>query len=230
MGHSKLGFVLDLVSTTQDLLDACSVRAQAYGHHMPEMGRRLAEPDELDFAAGTSVFVCRDKADGRAVGTMRIQSSSFGPLLMESSLSLPSWLAVSSRAEITRLAVRVGVDPLIRLGLWKASYLFCMANGLDWMVVGARNEALIRNYRRLGFVDVFGPEQLMPLAHTGGLPHRILAFENQSAQRRWGESRHALYPFVFETEHADLEACTLTQDHRGQIEDQPGLRPQFVPA
>lgn len=224
MSHCELGFVLELVSSSRDLLEACSVRAQAYGHHLPEMGQRLAEPDDLDFAAGTSVFLCRDKADGLAVGTMRIQSNAFGPLLMESSLSLPGWLHGASRAEITRLAVRVGVDPLIRLGLWKASYLFCMANRLDWMVVGARNEALIRNYRRLGFVDVFGPEQLMPLAHTGGLPHRIMAFQNTLARRRWGEAKHPLYQFVFETEHADLEACTLPVSGSRHVE-LPALRP-----
>jgi len=223
MGHCELGFVLELVSSTEDLLDACSVRAQAYGHHLPDMGRKLAEPDELDFAAGTSVFVCRDKADGRAVGTMRIQSNAFGPLMMEGSFSLPPWLRSASRAEITRLAVRVGADPLVRLSLWKASYLFCMANQLEWMVVGARNEALIRNYRRLGFVDVFGPEQLMPLAHTGGLPHRIMAFENTSAERRWGEMRHPLYQFVFETMHPDLDACAAARGS-GQLVDMPQLQ------
>jgi hypothetical protein len=225
MSHCELGFVLELVSSTQDLLDACSVRAQAYGHHLPDMGHKFSEPDELDFTAGTSVFLCRDKADGRAVGTMRIQSSAFGPLMMEGSFGLPPWLHGASRAEITRLAVRVGADPLIRLSLWKASYLFCMANRLDWMVVGARNEALIRNYRRLGFVDVFGPEQLMPLAHTGGLPHRIMAFENTSAERRWGEMRHPLYQFVFETVHADLDASTLAQGE-GRPVDMLGFRQQ----
>jgi hypothetical protein len=209
MGIGELEFTLQVVSSTEDLIDACSVRAQAYGHHLPEMGRRLSEPDELDFAPGTSVFLCRAKSDGRATGTMRIQSSVGGPLLMEGSLSLPSWLCAAPRAEVTRLAVRVGADPLTRLSLWKASYQFCMANRLDWMVVGARNDALIRNYRRLGFVDVFGPDQLMPLAHTGGLPHRIMAFDNNSAKRRWGEPRHPLYQFVFETLHSDLEASTL---------------------
>ena len=209
MSHCELGFVLELVSSSRDLLEACSVRAQAYGHHLPEMGHRLSEPDELDFAPGTSVFVCRDKADGRAVGTMRIQSNAFGPLLMESSLSLPPWLHGASRAEITRLAVRVGADPLVRLSLWKASYFFCMANQLDWIVVGARNEALIRNYRRLGFVDVFGPDEMMPLAHTGGLPHRILALDNNALQRRWGETRHPLFQFFFETLHPDLEASMM---------------------
>jgi len=209
MGHSELGFTLQLVSSPEDLLDACSVRAQAYGHHLPEMGHKLAEPDELDFAPGTAVFLCRSKADGRATGTMRIQSNASGPLLMESSLSLPTWLGDVSRAEITRLAVRVGADPLTRLSLWKACYQFCIANQLNWMVVGARNEALIRNYRRLGFIDVFGPDERMPLAHTGGMPHRIIALDTLSLQRRWGEARHPLYEYFFETQHADLEASTV---------------------
>lgn len=222
MSSCELGFTLKVVSSHQDLLDACSVRAQAYGHHMPEMGRRLVEPDELDYTPGTTVFVCRDKATGLATGTMRIQSSSYGPLLMEGSLSLPIWLSSDTRAEVTRLAVRVGADPLTRLSLWKASYQFCMANGLHWMAVGARNEALIRNYKRLGFIDVFGSDRLMPLAHTGGLPHRILAFDTASAQRRWGEMRHPLYQFVFETTHADLDASKSLQADEPACRGLPG--------
>lgn len=224
MSHSALGFSLQLVSSSTDLLDACTVRALAYGHHLPEMGRRLAEPDDLDFASGTSVFLCREKSDGLATGTMRIQSSAFGPLLMEGSLKLPPWLQSATRAEITRLAVRVGADPLTRLSLWKASYQFCRANGLHWMVVGARNEALIRNYKRLGFIDVFAPDQLMPLAHTGGLPHRIMAFDTTSAQRRWGEMRHPLYNFVFDTLHADLEASWRLQQRQPPVGPGDGLR------
>ena len=204
MSQGKLGFVLELVSSTQDLLDACAVRAQAYGHHLPDMGIGLAEPDALDFDPGTTVFVCRDKRDGHAVGTMRIQSNAFSPLLMESSLSLPAWLH-ASRAEITRLAVRVGADPLVRLGLWKASYLFCVANRVDWMIVGARNEALIRNYRRLGFIDALGHDELVPLAHTGGLMHRILAFDVVAAERAWAAARHPLYAFMVQTLHEDLK-------------------------
>jgi hypothetical protein len=82
-----------------------------------------------------------------------------------------------------------------------------MAHDLRWMVIGARNEALIRNYRRLGFVDVFGRDELMPLAHPGGVLHRILAFNASSAFRVWGEMQHPLYTFIFETEHDDLQPC-----------------------
>jgi hypothetical protein len=93
------------------------------------MGPQLAEPDAVDEAQGTTVFLCRDKASGRAIGTMRIQTSHPGPLMMEQSVTLPGWLAAAPRAEITRLAVSVGADPLTKLCLMKASYLFCMAAG-----------------------------------------------------------------------------------------------------
>lgn len=205
MNVHTLGFTLRLVASHQDLLDACAVRAQAYGHHLPEMGQRLAEPDELDLAQGTAVFVCRDRATHEATGTMRIQTTHAGPLLMEGSLALPAWVVAAPRAEITRLAVRVGADPLTKLCLMKASYLHCMAQQVRWMVIGARNEALIRNYRRLGFLDVLGPTELVPLAHTGGLLHRILAFDVMAAEGAWAAARHPLYSFMVETMHADLQ-------------------------
>jgi hypothetical protein len=205
MNRWTLGFSLRIVESQQDLLDACAIRAQAYGRHMPEMGQRLAEPDALDFDRGTTVFLCRDKNTGQATGTMRIQSSTHGPVMMEHSVALPAWLTDAKRAEVTRLAVPVGVDPLTRLCLWKASYLFCMANDLRWMVIGARNEALIRNYRRLGFQDVFGQDELMPLAHTGGVLHRILAFDVSMAERAWALAKHPLYAFMVNTVHADLQ-------------------------
>lgn len=205
MSSSTLGFTLQPVASRGDLFDACAVRAQAYGHHVPELGSRLAQPDALDYAAGTTVFLCRDKANGQAIGTMRIQTSHAGALLMEQSVTLPVWLSAVPRAEITRLAVSVGADPLTKLCLMKASYLFCMAQRVQCMVIGARNEALIRNYRRLGFRDVFGPDQFMPLAHTGGLPHRILSFDVLAAERAWAAVRHPLYGFMVQTVHEDLK-------------------------
>ena len=44
------------------------------------------------------------------------------------------------------------------------------------MVIGARNAALIRNYRSLGFRDVFEPGAWVPLASGGGLPHQHMSF------------------------------------------------------
>jgi hypothetical protein len=205
MSSCTLGFALQPAASHDDLLDACAIRAQAYGRHLPEMGARLAEPDALDQAPGTTVFLCRDKASGRATGTMRIQTSHAGALMMERSVTLPGWLAAVPRAEITRLAVSVGADPLTKLCLMKASYLFCVAQQVQWMVIGARNEALMRNYRRLGFIDALGHDELVPLAHTGGLMHRILAFDVFTAERAWAAVRHPLYGFMVQTLHEDLK-------------------------
>jgi len=205
MSSCTLGFALQPVASRDDLLEACAIRAQAYGHHLPEMAARLTEPDALDEAPGTTVFLCRDKASGRATGTMRVQTSHAGALMMERSVTLPGWLAVMPRAEITRLAVSVGADPLTKLCLMKASYLFCVAQHVQWMVIGARNEALIRNYRRLGFVDALGRDDLVPLAHTGGLMHSILAFDVFAAERAWAAARHPLYGFMVQTVHDDLQ-------------------------
>ncbi|HNU12203.1 MAG TPA: hypothetical protein PKJ45_12710 [Rubrivivax sp.] len=203
-GSHELDFSLYPISDHEELLEACAVRATAYGHHLPELGPRLAEPDEIDHHPATTVFLCRDKASGRAVGTMRIQTSAHGPLMLERSVELPPWLATRQRAEVTRLAVSVGANPLTKLCLMKASYLFCMSQRVQSMVIGARRESLIRNYQRLGFVDVFGAEATVPLAHTGGLPHRILSFDVAGAERAWAEQGHALYTFMVRTRHDDL--------------------------
>lgn len=217
-GSHALDFSLYPVSNHEELLEACAVRATAYGHHLPELGPRLAEPDEIDHHPATTVFICRDKASGRAVGTMRIQTSAHGPLMLERSVELPAWLATRQRAEVTRLAVSVGASSLTKLCLMKASYLFCMAQRVESMVIGARRESLIRNYQRLGFVDVFGADATVPLAHTGGLPHRILTFDVAGAERAWAERGHALYTFMVRTRHDDLQLERLARARAAQTQ------------
>lgn len=201
---ATLSFTLDVVHDAADLLDACAVRADAYGHHLPELQQAFALPDALDSLPGTCVLLCRDKASGAALGTARIQSSADGPLLIEQSVALPAQLAAHSRAEITRLSVTAGSDPLVKLALMKASYLHCLAHGVRHMVIGARKPALIRTYQRLGFGDVLGPDDMVPLAHAGGLPHRVLAFDVAAARATWQAQRHPLWMFMIETRHPDI--------------------------
>jgi hypothetical protein len=200
-----LSFTVRLAMTDADIRAACKVRSQAYGHHLPGVRQQFAQPDAQDRHRATAVILCRDKQSGQAEGTLRIQRSSHGPLQLESSMILPRWLAEQPRAELTRLAVMRGADALTRLTLMKASYLYCLANQMRWMVIGARSEALIRIYQRLGFRDVFGPADRVPLQHAGGLPHRILAFDVTAAERTWLAAEHGLYPFMIETFHPDLQ-------------------------
>jgi hypothetical protein len=204
MTTSHLTFSVSLAATAADLQDVCGVRACAYGHHLPDMQETLAVPDAVDGRRGTAILVCRDKATGAATGTARIQRNVAMPLQLEGSVILPRWLADEPRAELTRLAVMPGADPQTRLILMKAAYLYCLASQVRWMVIGARSNALIRIYQGLGFTDVLGADDRVPLAHAGNLPHRILAFDVTAAERTWLASGHGLYPFMIETFHPDV--------------------------
>ena len=205
MNNADLSFTVQIVRNYKDLRDACGVRASAYGHHVPQLQRALAEPDATDTERGSAIMLCRDKATGAPVGTARVLRSSHTRLQLEGSVRLPEWLSHQPRAEITRLAVVPGADPLVRLALMKSTYLYCMATQIRWMVIGARSEALIRIYRRLGFSDALEDGAWVKLSHAGDLPHNILAFDVLSAERTWREAGHGLYPFMIESFHRDIK-------------------------
>lgn len=204
LSTATLNFTLQVARNERDLHDACAVRAAAYGHHLPELRQSFAQPDALDRHPATVVLLCRDKASGQAIGTARIQSSHAGSLLIEHSLALPAALRAGARAEITRLSVTAGADPLTKLALMKASYLLCRAEGIAHLVIGARKPALIRTYQRLGFADVQGPDDWVPLAHANGLPHRVLAFDVAGAEAAWRAVQHPLLAFMVHTRHPDI--------------------------
>ncbi len=204
METETFGFAVRIATLERDFREACVVRAQAYAHHDPDMGPKFGDIEPLDRAEGTAVLICRDRTTGQGIGTARIQVSGFGPLALENSIRLPGWLASRPRAQISRLAVLAGADPMVKLCLMRASYQYCLATQVRWVVIGARNAALIRNYRSLGFKDVFKPGAWVPLASGGGLPHRILAFDVVSARASWQATKNRLYGFMTETTHSNL--------------------------
>lgn len=204
-----LSFRLRIARTRADLLAACQVRAECYGRHLPHLRPVFAVPDSLDLEHDTSVFVCVDKATNLAVGTARVQINTNGPLLIEQSADVPEHMRHGARVEITRLAVGTGADPLVKLALMKAMYLYCQAAQVKWMIIGARSEALIRQYRRLGFSDVYEDGRQVPLKHAGHVPHSVLAISVASAQRFWQAAGHPMHDFTFESAHPDIELFTM---------------------
>lgn len=62
-----LSFALRPVCTHGDLMLACNVRAEAYGHKIPEYRERMAHPDPIDSSPWTAIYLCEDKADGRPI-------------------------------------------------------------------------------------------------------------------------------------------------------------------
>jgi len=204
MTTATLGFTVRPVANGADLRRACEVRAAGYGHHLPGWKQSLIEPDALDRDGSTLVLLCEDKRTGAAIGTSRIQTSRDGALSIERSIELPEPIGHAGRAEITRLSTLPGADPLVKIALCKAAFLYCVATQSRYMVIGARNEALVRQYRRVGFVDV--STGMVPLAHAGGLPHQVLAMDTCTAPVEWLERNRALFTFFFDTYHPDIEA------------------------
>jgi len=204
MTTSTFSFTVRVAQDTYDLDQACQVRALSYGHHIPALRESFAEPDGLDFSESTATLVCEDKVSGMVIGTARIQTNACGPLLIEQCVDVPPEMALHGRAEITRLSVRPGADLVVKIALWKAAYLYCQAAQARWMIIGARNEALVRNYRRLGFIDLHADGRMVPLTYAGGLPHRVLTLDTYAVERNWGETRNGLYGFFFETHHPDI--------------------------
>ncbi len=203
MDSTDQEYSVQLAQTEQDLFDACSVRAAAYGHHDPDMGARLGQGELLDKAAGTEVFLCRDRVTSACLGTARIQVSGHGPLTLESSLQLPEWLRSRRRAQVSRLAVLPGAGSVVKLLLMRACYQYCISSQVRWMVIGARSAALIRNYRSLGFKDVFEPGAWISLASGGGVPHQILTLDVDGARQAWQATRNRLLGFMTDQAHTD---------------------------
>jgi ribosomal protein S18 acetylase RimI-like enzyme len=211
MSVQRLRFTLRVARSEAELRAACRVRSASYGHHLPNLRNPFSEPDELDWSADTAVFVACDKDTGAAVGTVRLATNGRQPLQIEHSTVLPEPLSDHVLAEVTRLAVLPGHDdPRVKLALMKATYLYCMARQVQWMVIGARSEGLIRQYRRLGFTDLLADGTMVPLAHAGNLPHRILGFDVTSAERNWHAAQHPFYEFMVRTYHPDIELFSET--------------------
>jgi len=203
LSTATLPFTVFRVEGPDDLDDACLVRAEGYGRHLPALRDKLLVPDELDFSSTCAVFLARDKATGRPVGTMRAEASHGHSLMIEQCAGTADFMRDALRAEISRLAAVQGAHPQVKIALMKASFLHCLAIQARWMVIGARSDALVRQYKALGFTDMLEGRPIA-LGYAGNLAHRVLAFDVARAERHWHESSHALYTYMFETCHPDI--------------------------
>jgi hypothetical protein len=200
-----LPFTVRLVRTDQDLKKAIAVRHLAYSRHLPTVAEALAAPEPEDVDPECPVLVAESKLDGSPLGTVRIHTSRSGPLPMEKSVRLPVPLANACRAEATRLGVAHGASGLVvRYILFKACFQYCLAAGIEWIVIAAR-APLDKMYRAWLFKDVFEDAGFRPMAHAGNLPHRVLGIEVGTAREEGERCRHPLYGFMFETQHPDIQ-------------------------
>jgi hypothetical protein len=205
--RESMPFTIRIVRENADLEKVVEIRRMAYGRHLPVFAQKLGV-EECDRDPGVAVLLAESKLDGAPLGTMRIQTNEYAPLAVEQSVRLPDWLAGSRLAEATRLGVAGGgMGRVVKVMLCKALWLYCEQQLVDYMVITAR-APLDREYEGMLFEDVFGEREFLPMAHVGGLPHRVLAKDVMAARRRWEEAKHPLFQFMVHTHHPDLDLRT----------------------
>lgn len=195
-----LPYTIRLARTPRDLRAAVALRRQSYRRHFgPDFECEL-EP--ADVQAGSLVFIAADKRDDAVIGTARFATNRMQPLYIGSQLDLEPMFGNTHLADVHRLAVTSGTrGKLVKLGLFKATYLCAQALQVRHLVIGARS-TLERDYLRLGFGDPGGHRTML---ETLGRPHRLLSLDIAAAERRWREMQHPLYQFMVVDFHPDID-------------------------
>ncbi len=200
-----LPFTVELATDEAMLNDAVRIRQSAYARHLPDVAKTMEAVEKWDRADGAVVLVARGKLDGAPLGSMRIHTNEIIPLPLQQSVPLPEAFSGKLLAEATRLAVsQDSVGSVVKLALFKAYLHYCQARKVDSMVITARNP-LDRMYERLCFVDVGTKGSFMPMAHVGGILHRVMHLSVTDVFSIWQASRHPLLTFMTGIEHPDIK-------------------------
>ena len=204
MKEEALPFTIRVVSNIRDLEKAVRIRHAAYMRHVPGFANALDVPENADSEQGVVVLLAESKFDGSPIGTMRIQTNLFKPLPLEQSVTLPESMQTMRLAEATRLGVtQERVGRMVTTALFKAFFLYCRQNRIDYMVIAARSP-VDRQYDRLLFKDVHAEMGYIPLKHAGNIPHRVMALDVNNAESIWTKAQQPLLKFILHTFHHDI--------------------------
>lgn len=204
MKEETFPFTIRVVSNIRELEKAVRIRHAAYLRHIPGFAQELTLPENADSEPGVVVLLAESKFDGSPVGTMRIQTNIHKSLALEQSVTLPESMRTRRLAEATRLGVtheRVG--RMVTTALFKAFFLYCRQNRIDFMTIAARSP-VDRQYDRLLFKDVYPDVGYIPLKHASDIPHRIMALDVNNVEAIWTQAKHPLRGFIFQTFHNDI--------------------------
>lgn len=219
MKEEALPFTIRVVSNIRDLEKAVRIRHAAYLRHIPGFATELTLPETADSEKGVVVLLAESKFDGSPIGTMRIQTNIHTPLPLEQSVALPDALKTRRLAEATRLGVtQERVGRMVTTALFKAFFLYCRQNHIDYMVIAARSP-VDRQYDRLLFKDVYPEAGYIPLKHAGQIPHRIMALDVNDAESVWTKAQQPLLKFILHTFHHDINVVGTSLYQSRQLRD-----------
>lgn len=199
-----LGFIVRIVDNAHDLQRVRQLRSLAYGHHLPLLAEQFGKEDPLDEDPDVVIFCAEDKATGNIVGSCRVQVNRNRPLQIQSCIEEPEHLRGRVMAEITRLVVHPNYgDRYVRMALSKACHLYNIGTQVSGVYAGAR-AAMLRQYKLIGFTDLYEDKREVPLTYAGNMPHRILWIDSVSAEGTWAAQKNPFHEFAFRTWHPDI--------------------------
>ncbi len=198
-----LPFTVRLACKINDLDGLVSLRALAYGRHLPGMDEVLKAPEADDLREDVVLLVAQSKADGRLLGSLRLISNKRRPVSLESALPADSPLRGGKLAEVGRLTVLPGAHGrLVSSALYKAAFEASARAGIEHVLLTAR-APVDRLYRGMQLKDVLGGQRI-PVGNTLGVPHTLYELPIKEAVARWKQAQTPFYGFVALTRHPDI--------------------------
>lgn len=205
LGKTKrLPFEIHVASTARDITELVSLRSATYGRHKAPGADLLTVAEAQDSAPDAILLIARSKVDGAVLGSVRIQTRAAGPLMVESAVNLPLEMVRGQPIELMRGSVRGGAaGRTVSAALAKASFLIASELRCTHIIVTCR-EPVDSMYRVYQFDDLlYGG--MIHLPYSPGVQHRVLSLPVTEAVGRWREKNAALYDFMVDTVHPDIQ-------------------------
>ena len=187
-------------ASRSELAELVAHRSAAYARELPEMGRRLSEPEPADERRpGREIFCARSKLDGGIIGSVRVHLNNEDPIPLESCVELGPPFAGARLLEACRLSITGGL--VCRQALFKAVILYAQQSNVDYAVVAARPRISVI-HESIGFVDLT-PGRLHPLSYAAGIEHRALwlPLRPEETAAVFMARKKSLHDFFFATDH-----------------------------
>jgi len=202
-----LPITVSIVRTPEQLQRVCDLRASAYGARNSQFGALLTKPEKADLEPGNVILIAESKMTGEVLGTMRIHTNLYGVVPMETVVDIPVEMRGQLLSEACRFCIKPGADSsCVRLALFKAIYLYCYANQVQYILCVAK-KPLNKVYKGLGFkpLNGGGEEQWERVSYVGNIEHSMLALDILKVDAIWQEKSHHLYGFIRRTYHPDIK-------------------------
>lgn len=209
-----LPITVSIVRTPEQLQRVCDLRASAYGARNFQFGSLLTKPEKSDVEAGNIVLMAESKENGEVLGTIRIHTNLFQSVPMESAIAMPPKLKDQLLAEVCRFCIKCNENSaIVRLALFKALYLYCYANQVQYLLCGAR-KPINKMYKSLGFIPLDGGDQekWVRVGYAGNIEHSMLVLDVLRVDSLWRESNHRFYDFIRKSYHPDLKIFSNAKD------------------